>query len=162
MWRYARPSGKGVRPILSATGSGLRDEGGEEKDGYFIEAMEVIIQNAIDYRWPEESAIVVSLEMEEDWMVIKVSNDGPTIPEDKLDDVFNMGTRYTGAMEDSSLASTPEKRKDHVGLGLFLLSQIVGAYQGTCRLDNRSDGSGVVATVSLPVTFSPATVQCQA
>ena len=154
------PKWEGRRSILSATGSGLLDQGGETRDGYFIEAIETIIRNAIDYRYrrPAESTIIVSLEVEQDWVVLRVSNDGPTVPEDKLEHVFNMGASYGGTAEDSSLAPAPQDGKDHLGLGLFLLNQIVRAYQGSCRLDNRPDESGVVVTVRLPVAFSPDTV----
>ena len=152
------PQWEGSRPTLCATGSGLLDEGGELQDGYFREAMQVIIRNAIDYRRPEESTITLSLEVEQGWAVIRASNDGPTVPDDKVESVFEMGSRYGGAVEDSSPSPAPRDGVDHLGLGLFILSQIVRGCKGSCRLDNRLDRSGVVVTVRLPVTFSPDTV----
>ena len=148
------PEWEGSRPMLCATGSGLPDEGGEMQDGYFIEAMEMIIQNAIDYRRPQDSTITVSLEVEQAWAVIRVSNDGLTVPDDKLEGVFDMGSRYGGAVEEGSPGTAPRDGVDHLGLGLFIFSQIVRAYQGSYRLDNRPDRSGVVVTVRLPAAFN--------
>ena len=142
----------GPRPVLNATGPGL-EEGGTSRDGYFVEAIETIIQNAIDYRHPRNSRINVTLDMEQSWAVIKVSNRGPTVAKNHLPHVFDLGSRYTGATENKPAPAPQSEGKKHLGMGLFVVSQIIRAYRGTCRLENLPDGSGVVLIVRLPVTF---------
>ena len=135
------------RPILSATGAE------HEQDDRFGEAIEIIVDNALRYHRPQGSTIIVSLEMEQNWAVIKVSNDGPTVDKTKLEDAFNLGESYAGTAEDSASLPASQDGEDHLGLGLFLLRQIVRAYRGSCWMDNRDDGSGVVVTVRLPVVL---------
>ena len=142
----------GPRPILSVTGPGL-EEGGTSRDGYFAEALETIIQNAIDYRHPPDSRIDVKLDVEQGWAVIEVCNSGPTVAEEHLPHVFDLGSRYTGATENGPVPAPQNEGKKHLGLGLFVVGQIVRAYGGTCHLENLPGGSGVVLIVRLPVRF---------
>ena len=131
-------------------------------DSRFIEAMEMIIQNAVDYRDPHRSTVTVSLDVKQTdgdlpYAVLRVSNYGPTIPDDIVRSAFDLNTRFQGATTHRSQVSAGgnEQSKEHLGLGLFRLSQITRAYGGTCQLKNFSDraGSGVVATVKLPAEY---------
>ena len=131
------------RPVLSATAP---PEGEYAPDSYFTEAMETIIQNAIDYRDSQKNTITVSLGTERGRTVLEVFNYGPLVPADKLENVFDLGSRYAGRASG----------KEHLGLGLFLTSQIIRAYRGSCQLENFHDavGWGVRVTVRLPVEFA--------
>ena len=145
----------GCRPSLPATG-----EQGTVPDNYFTEALQAPIQNAIDYRFPQQTLIIISLEVERgvfgSHAVLRVSNYGPTVPKDMLPRVFDLGSRYGGATTSQAAEPAPQDDQDdqkHQGLGLFLTRQIVRAYGGTCQMDNFHDsgGSGVRVTVRLPV-----------
>ena len=131
-------------------------------DSRFIEAMEMIIQNAVDYRDPHRSMVTVSLDVEQTdgdlpYAVLRVSNYGPTIPDDIVRSAFDLNTRFQGATRHRSQVPEGgnEQSKEHLGLGLFRLSQITRAYGGSYQLQNFSDraGSGVVATVRLPAEY---------
>ena len=142
------------RPVL------LRPTGPPDNpDGYFTEAMEAIIQNAVDYREPEDSKITVSLDVEfadgTSYGILKVSNFGPCVPKNKHRDVFKPMHRYTAAMDQESSPLMSRDQSEHQGLGLFMTSQIVRGYRGNCRLDNLPGDKGVVVTVRLPVEFGP-------
>ena len=69
------------------------------------------------------------------WIEIVVSDDGPGLPEGKLDAVF-----------DRFYSERPRREKfgTHSGLGLSISRQIVEAHGGTIRAENRLDASGAV------------------
>lgn len=73
--------------------------------------------------------------------VITVDDDGPGIPADRIDEVFEPFTR----LETSRNAET-----GGVGLGLSTARSIVRAHGGEITLTNR-EGGGLTATVRLPV-----------
>ena len=66
---------------------------------------------------------------------ITVSDDGPGIPPDKLEDVFNpfFTTKPTG-----------------VGLGLAMVSKFVDSHGGTITVENKS-GEGATFRILLPI-----------
>ena len=136
-------------PGLSATG--LDDPKKDDSpDLYFVQAMENVIANAVRYR-TRGSKITISLETEDKDVIIRVSNQGPTVPEDKLDSVFEFGMRVSGAgrrpvetEEDEGAGHT------HFGVGLFITRQIIEGYQGACRMENKPNGTGVIVTLRVP------------
>ena len=138
------------RPLLPGTSS-AKDHRAETPDNYFMEAVEGVVKNAVDYRDPE-TPIVVSVEREGGDAVVTISNDGPTIPEDKLESIFRLGTRFTGVGRQAE-DRTETEESGHFGIGLFVTRQIIEAYRGTCRMANRPDESGVTMTMRLPCTW---------
>ena len=142
-----------VQPLLPATGP-LDDPKSGSPDGYLQQALEKVIDNAIQYR-ASGTTITVSLAMEGAHAVVKVSNRGRRVPEDKLASVFELGTRFTGARRKPREATHSESPdRGHLGIGLFICAQIVGGYEGDCRMDN--DPDGVTVTVRLPCHPAPA------
>ena len=130
------------QPFLSATGAP------NNPDHYFRQVLEKVVENADDYREPTNSPILILLEVAIDnglpHAVLKVSNYGPTVEKNKLEAVFDLGSRHTETKSN-------DEDKDHQGLGLFLTRQIVSAYGGSCRLDNMPDEKGVIFTFRLPI-----------
>ena len=142
-----------VQPLLPATGP-LDDPRGDSPDSYLQQALEKVIDNAIQYR-SSGTTITVSLAMEGANAVVKVSNRGRLVPQDMLASVFELGTRFTGARRGPGEASHPESPDSgHLGIGLFVCRQIVGGYEGDCRMDN--DPDGVTVTVRFPCHPAPA------
>lgn len=76
-----------------------------------------------------------------DMVQLVVANGGPPLPEGMRDRLFEsmVSVRVGGD------AGTP-----HLGLGLYIVRVIAQFHGGSVRADNRTEGSGVVFTVTLP------------
>ncbi len=74
---------------------------------------------------------------------IRISDDGPGIPPDQLDRIFN---RFHRLEHGASASSIPGGS----GLGLSIVRAIVEAHGGQVRATNRVDGSGAVFEIALP------------
>lgn len=128
---------------------------------YFDQVIEAIVDNAVQRRNPKTSMITVSLDAKPvdkpSCAIFKVSNFGP-VPDltgIKAEDLFKYTYRRPPDPE-KSLISTPRRDKsNHGGLGLYIVSQIVKAYEGTCKLEILEGNKGVEVTVELPVEPKP-------
>ena len=72
--------------------------------------------------------------------VIRVADDGPGIPDDQRERVFERFVRLDASRTRDAGGS---------GLGLAIVAEIVAAHRGTVRINDRA-GGGVCFTVSLP------------
>ena len=98
-----------------------------------------LIDNAVKYT-PPESEIRISVHEEDGMVHVSVADNGPGIPDDAKDKVFEMF--YTGATHAS------DSRRS-LGLGLSLCKSIVNAHGGTISLrDNHP--SGAIFEFTLP------------
>jgi signal transduction histidine kinase len=92
-----------------------------------------ILDNATDRRH-ENSKIYIEL-MKHDYDVsITVSNSGPTIPEESLESIFDLG--YTTGSHPNNL-----------GQGLFVSRMYVVGMKGTIKAENRDDGVSIILTL---------------
>ena len=91
-----------------------------------------IIANADRFRSSRESPIELEIEQTKTGCRILISNDGPAIPKDKMQTIFNL--RYT----DSNLAR--KKEASNQGIGLFIARHYMKMLDGDLRLLDRSDG----------------------
>ncbi|MFL5440583.1 MAG: ATP-binding protein [Myxococcales bacterium] len=96
-----------------------------------------LLGNAIAYS-PDGSPIDVVLEEDEKTIVFRVHNRGPPIPADRLPTIFEPFRRGTSAANRSGL-----------GLGLFIVRQIVFAHGGTVTVAS-SEAEGTTFSVRLP------------
>src|SRR5690606_13771356 len=99
-----------------------------------------LIDNALSFA-PENSTITVTAARRKTRVVAQVMDEGPGIPEDKLDAIFD---RFYS--ERPSL----EMFGKHSGLGLSISRKIIAAHQGDIFAANRPEG-GAIFTVSLPI-----------
>jgi two-component system, OmpR family, sensor histidine kinase ChvG len=108
-----------------------------------------LIENAISFS-PENSRVLVRASEELDqaalrWVQIDVEDQGPGIPANKLDDIFNRFYTERPASEGFGR---------HSGLGLSISKLIIDAHQGTIKATNRMNSDGQVIgarfTVRLP------------
>lgn len=83
----------------------------------------------------------VALEAAAGGVTITVDDDGPGIPRDRLDDVFEPFVRLEGSRS---------RDTGGVGLGLAIARSIVRGHGGELTLANRS-GGGLRATITLPM-----------
>lgn len=107
-----------------------------------------LIANAISFS-PAGGIIRIVARMDGDMVTVAVDDDGPGIPEGKLEAIFD---RFY------SERPAGEKFGTHSGLGLSISKQIVEAHRGTIRAANRRDSEGRVVgarfVVELP-TIEP-------
>ena len=101
----------------------------------FAQVLRNLIDNALTFS-PEGGEVRVTADGEARRVVIAVSDDGPGIPPDALETVFERF--YTDRTEQKQAFGS------HSGLGLTICRQIVEAHKGTIRAENRTGGNGKV------------------
>ena len=105
-----------------------------------------LIDNARSFS-PEGGTVRVSLTRQGRQAVVSVEDDGPGIPADNLETIFERF--YTARPKGQAFGG-------HSGLGLSIARQIVQAHNGRIRAENRTDAEGRVTgarlSVSLPET----------
>ncbi len=99
-----------------------------------------LLDNAAKYS-PADTTISIKSQRERDQVMLQIADEGAGIPPDELESVFDKFYRV--------------QKGDHVrpgtGLGLAISRGFVEAMQGTISAANRSDRSGAVLTIRLPV-----------
>jgi signal transduction histidine kinase len=100
-------------------------------------ALTNLIENAVKYG----SKAHVSLHIEDGRAILAVADDGPGIPEDRIEEMLQPFTR----MESSRSRDT-----GGTGLGLAIVRAVASAEAGKFRLRNRPEG-GLLAELSFPV-----------
>ena len=116
-------------------------------EGRLGQVFQNLVDNALSFS-PEGGAVRVAARRDPTAgvVVVRVEDDGPGLPEDKLEAIF-----------DRFWSERPEGDPfgDHSGLGLSIARQIVEAHGGRIAAENRRDGAGgpicgARFTVSLP------------
>jgi len=93
-----------------------------------------LIANAVSFS-PPGGTIRVAAQRSGGFVVVTIEDDGPGIPEGKLEAIFD---RFY------SERPAGEKFGTHSGLGLSISKQIVEAHRGTIRAENRRDANGAI------------------
>jgi two-component system, OmpR family, sensor histidine kinase ChvG len=102
--------------------------------------LDKLIENAVDFCLPA-GLITVRLERAPGNYLLHVINDGPPIP-----------PALHGRLFESLFEQRPGREdKPHFGLGLYIVRLIAEFHGGTAIAANRSDASGAVFTVALPL-----------
>jgi two-component system sensor histidine kinase ChvG len=114
-------------------------------EGRLVQVLGNLIGNARSFSPLGGRIVLAAQEVAEGMAEISVSDEGPGIPEGKLQDVFERF--YSERPEGESFGK-------HSGLGLSISKQIVEALNGRIRAENRYDADGRVCgarfVVSLP------------
>jgi two-component system sensor histidine kinase KdpD len=99
-----------------------------------------LLDNSAKYS-PPDTTVSIKSQRERDQVVLQIADEGAGIPPDELESVFDKFYRV--------------QKGDHVrpgtGLGLAISRGFVEAMRGTISAANRSDRSGAVLTIRLPV-----------
>ncbi|MGP1394135.1 MAG: stimulus-sensing domain-containing protein [Inquilinaceae bacterium] len=106
-----------------------------------VQVFRNLITNALSFS-PPHGRIVIQGRKSGGFAEIAVENDGPIIPESKLEAIFD---RFY------SERPVGEKFGTHSGLGLSISKQIVEAHGGQIFARNREDGAGARFVVRIPV-----------
>ena len=107
----------------------------EGKEGRLVQVFQNLIGNALSFS-PKAGRIAIRAEHDGDVLVVTIEDDGPGIPEGKLEAIFDRF--YTER-------PAGEKFGTHSGLGLSISKQIVEAHGGRITADNRHDEAGAIA-----------------
>lgn len=114
-------------------------------EGRLVQVFRNLIANAISFS-PPGAVIQIAAKRQGEMVVITIDDEGPGIPEGKLEAIFERF--YTER-------PAGEKFGTHSGLGLSISKQIVEAHRGTIRAENRRDVDGSIIgtrfTVRLPM-----------
>jgi len=99
-----------------------------------VQVFQNLIGNAISFS-PPDGHIDIAVVPDRDgrWVTVTVEDEGPGIPSQSLESIFE---RFY------SERPQQEKFGTHSGLGLSISKQIVEAHGGTIRAENRHDGAG--------------------
>jgi two-component system sensor histidine kinase KdpD len=102
-------------------------------------ALRQLIGNAVKYS-PPGSIIAISAIQGDDTVTVRVRDQGPGIPQDELESIFERF--YRGSRVQDSVAGT--------GMGLSVARDIINAHQGQLWAENRPEG-GAQFSFSLPI-----------
>jgi two-component system sensor histidine kinase ChvG len=141
VYRYTGDA-NGVRfAIETAPGESLMVSGVEGRLG---QVLRNLIANALSFS-PPQGCITLSARRENMEVVVEVEDEGPGMPENKLEAIFDRF--YSERPKD-------EKFGTHSGLGLSISRTIIEGHGGTITASNRIDGDGRIIgarfTVRLP------------
>jgi dedicated sortase system histidine kinase len=110
-----------------------------------VQMLDKLIGNAVDFCAPD-SVIEVSVARSGDDVVLEVCNEGPPLPEEMSDKLFQ-----------SMVSIREEKGHDipHLGLGLYIVRLIAEAHEARARAFDRADGKGVCMQITFPAGANP-------
>ena len=112
---------------------------GEWDPDRLAQVMGNLLSNAMDYS-PPETPVHFRAWAKDDRVFVSVTNEGAPIPPERFPDLFEPMHRAT--------SDVPPGRRS-VGLGLYIVKQIVEAHAGTVDVES-SAGTGTTFTVCLP------------
>lgn len=115
-------------------------------DGRFSQVFNNLIENALSFS-PQGGKVAVSLARDGGTVVATVEDDGPGIPDNKLEAIFD---RFY------SERPVAEAFGKHSGLGLSIAKQIVETYGGSIVAANRRDPAGTTLGARFTVTLPAA------
>jgi two-component system sensor histidine kinase ChvG len=110
--------------------------------------VENLLENAASFT-PQGGAIEVSLYQQAEYACVAVSDRGPGVPPEKLDQIFERYVSFRTAIPnfDNSVGA-----QDHQGLGLWVVKRNIEGLGGSVLAHNRQ-GGGFEVTVRLQARF---------
>jgi PAS domain S-box-containing protein len=115
---------------------GLGEDATIEADDMFESVIHNLLQNAIVHNDAELPEVEVTVERDDDTVLLSVADNGPGVPDDRKDAVFGRGNK---GLESGG-----------TGIGLYLVRTLVEQYGGEIRIED-NDPTGSVFRVRLPV-----------
>ncbi len=100
-----------------------------------------LLNNACKYS-PPQGRIAISLERQNDEVIVSVKDSGVGIPPEMLDDIFEMFTQ---------VKQTLDRSQGGLGIGLTIVQRLVEMHGGAVAAHSDGDGQGSQFTVRLPL-----------
>jgi signal transduction histidine kinase/CRP-like cAMP-binding protein len=119
------------------------DLGGRFDSARLEQVFANLLNNAVQHG-ADGSPVILDAHGEPDAVIVRVSNQGPVIPPEALQVIFDPLVQLAAA-----LPGTGEPRSTNLGLGLFIARHIVVGHGGTLGVES-SDAGGTVFTARLP------------
>ncbi len=107
-----------------------------------------LLDNASKYA-PEGSCLRIQAWSDDGWVILQVMDEGPGIPEEDLERIFD--TFYRVRKGDRVTAGT--------GLGLSISRGFIEAMGGTITAERRTDRSGAIFTIRMPIPKDTPTIE---
>lgn len=107
---------------------------------HIAQLLDKLIANAVEFA-DIDTPISVSLQLQGQDIILKVANQGPYLPEEMKERLF-----------DSMVSVRPQGKQTqpHLGLGLHIALLITQFHQGSIKVENQTDVQGVMVTVKFP------------
>lgn len=106
-----------------------------EANGMLSSVIGNLLNNAVQHADTDEILIDIDIDLRDETVVIAIADNGPGIPEDQRDAVFERDVQGLDS--------------DGTGLGLYLVETLVDAYGGSAHVE-ANDPTGTVFVVELP------------
>ena len=113
----------------------------EVSDFRIEQLLDKLVDNAVDFS-ESGSTITVGINADANFLTLFVTNPGPIIAEDQVENIFD------------SMVSIRENNPDnrlHFGMGLYVVRIIAEHHGGSVKASNLFDGKGVSIKVTLPI-----------
>ncbi|WP_019529013.1 proteobacterial dedicated sortase system histidine kinase [Dasania marina] len=107
-----------------------------------VQLLDKLMDNAASF-CPDGGHIIFAVQQHKQEISISLSNDGPLLPEKMRGQLFDNMVSMRDDKQDST----------HLGLGLHIAYLIAQFHQGKISGQNRDDNSGVIFTLSLPLSL---------
>ena len=107
-----------------------------------------LVSNALNLS-PPSATLTLSSSLTDDTWSVALTDEGPGLPPEQIDRVFERFVRYDHSRRGQNAAGQ--------GLGLAICKSIAGLHGGTIRAENRTDRSGLRVIVEVPRRGSPLT-----
>ena len=101
--------------------------------------LDKLIDNAVDFS-ETGSTIHMDLNTDKDNLSLSITNQGPSVPEDRLVSIF-----------DSMVSIRSKEARLHIGMGLYVVRVIAEHHGGSVSAINLPNGNGVTVSVNLPL-----------
>lgn len=108
----------------------------------FGNVIQNIWSNTAKYKKKDTAHSSISCKSKQNTLYLSISDDGPGVPEDALDKLFDIFYRTDASRQNVALGS---------GLGLAISAKIIHSFHGTIQAENLAEG-GLCITITLPLT----------
>jgi two-component system sensor histidine kinase ChvG len=98
------------------------------------QVLENLLENALSFS-PPDGEVRIDLFRDRDRGVIVFEDDGPGIPEQHLEKIFD---RFFSYRNDDAPKASSDSTESHLGLGLAIVKAIVEGYGGSVNAENRA------------------------
>jgi len=107
--------------------------------GLLMRAVSNVLLNAVNYS-PERSVIKIVLRRDDSTLSLKITDQGPGIPADRIEKLFKRFGRADGLYQ----------AQDGIGLGLYFVDIIIRKHRGSVSVES-SEGQGATFVITLPL-----------